>query len=199
MYEQRMRVVPETHGGHLYPDEAHTGDCWSREFHLCGQCGIILVRHVCTELLRGRIIQCPNCGAYNTPAQGSQSGADESGQLIRPVVVIDDEPDVLHLICDILEGEGFDVLCLDHPRAAEALDDAVRPRMFLVDIMLPGTNGIDLAKHLRTARYIDTPIVAMSASDSMLRAASASSLFNATLPKPCDLFDLLGTVAHYAA
>src|SRR5438874_2335961 len=58
------------------------------------------------------------------------------------IVVVDDEPDVLAVICALLEEEGHQVLCLGHPVHATALRGAKQlPDLFLIDIMLPDMNG----------------------------------------------------------
>lgn len=109
-------------------------------------------------------------------------------------MVIDDEPAVLELVCDVLELEGFSVLCLDRPVDPEELWQATSPALFLIDIMLPGTNGIDVARGLRSIDFEDTPMIAMSASMTMVRSAQASGLFAAAIPKPFDLDEMVTLV-----
>jgi DNA-binding response OmpR family regulator len=105
----------------------------------------------------------------------------------RLVVVVDDEPDVLHILCEVLEEAGLQVLCLDHPKQARSLDDSMSPCLFLIDLMLPEENGIRLAEELRAHAFDSVPMIAMSASSDMVRAAWASGLFQDTLSKPFDL------------
>ena len=114
-----------------------------------------------------------------------------------PVIVIDDERDVLELVRDVLCDEGFPVMALDHPERAIGIADQVRPQMFLVDLMLPGCSGIELARRIRQLGLDNTPIVAMSASPGMLTMAEASGLFDDTLAKPFDLNSLLDCVDRF--
>ncbi len=110
------------------------------------------------------------------------------------VVVIDDEPDLLFLLCTVLEEEGMETVGMSHPDAVlsdETLSDAA---LLLIDLMLPGMDGIMLARHLRSDGLPDVPMIAMSASQSMLQRASDSCLFQETLPKPFDLGSLLACV-----
>lgn len=109
------------------------------------------------------------------------------------IVVVDDEPDVLELVCEVLEEDGFDVIPVEHPERIHKYA-GVRPALMLIDIMLPGRSGIQLAESLRSDGYGDVPMVAMSASRGMLDAAERSGLFQATLPKPFDLDELLDCV-----
>jgi two-component system nitrogen regulation response regulator NtrX len=115
----------------------------------------------------------------------------------RVVVVVDDEPDILNIICDVLQDEGYQVVCLNHPVLTENLKrDMSQLDLFMLDIMLPEMSGIDLARRLREEGYPETPIIAMSASPGMLQMARHAGLFQDTLPKPFDLDSLLHTVEH---
>lgn len=116
------------------------------------------------------------------------------------IVVIDDERDVLQAVCDLLDMEGRPSVCFQNPDAAlsEMLADG-EPALFLMDIMMPQCSGIQLAQRLQDAGFHDTPMVAMSASTTMLRAAAQTNLFEETLAKPFELTDLLETVQRFAA
>ncbi|HEX8918824.1 MAG TPA: response regulator [Chloroflexota bacterium] len=120
------------------------------------------------------------------------------GQDRHIVVVVDDETDLLELICQILEEEGYAVRRLSDPRSALTLPPVPQPALFLVDLMLPGMTGIDLAAKLREYGFANVPLIAMSASNSMLQRAKQSGLFRALLPKPFDLSVLLDQIGQYA-
>jgi two-component system response regulator MtrA len=113
-----------------------------------------------------------------------------------PVVVIDDERDVLDVVCDVLAYEGFPVVCLQTPPSPERLLADSRPSVFVIDIMLPGTSGIAVAKELRADGFPHTPMVAMSASKQMIAAAEKTGLFQETLSKPFDLDELVRLIAR---
>lgn len=114
------------------------------------------------------------------------------------VVVVDDEHEVLDLICSVLEDEGYAVICLRHPVLTEDLKGREpEPHLFMLDIMLPTMSGIDLAQRLRRDGFAETPIIAMSASPAMLDRAQESDLFHDYLGKPFDLDTLLRTVEQH--
>jgi two-component system response regulator MtrA len=118
--------------------------------------------------------------------------------VIEPeVVVIDDEPAILALVRDVLESEGLCVLAVDTPDRALGIARIVRPDVFLVDLMLPGINGIELARRMREQGLTSTPMVAMSASRGMLSMAERSELFDEILAKPFELDTLLGCVERF--
>jgi CheY-like chemotaxis protein len=114
------------------------------------------------------------------------------------IVVVEDEPDIRDVLCQVLEGEGYDVLAFHRPEPVTHLKDTEEhPELFLLDIMLPDMNGIALAARLRDDGFDETPKVAISASREMLEAAEESHLFDATLSKPFEIDDLLTIVARW--
>ena len=116
------------------------------------------------------------------------------------IVVVEDEPDVRDVLCQVLEDEGYEVVSFDHPGPVTGLKDTdEQPDLFLLDIMLPDMNGIALAARLRDDGFDETPKVAMSASREMLRAAEESDLFDAAMSKPFEINDLVRTVHQLAA
>ncbi|MBV9281771.1 MAG: response regulator [Chloroflexi bacterium] len=115
------------------------------------------------------------------------------------IVVVDDQPDLLAVMVDVLESEGYHALGVESPAALEETLRATRPDLILLDVVLPGTSGIDLATHLRANGYRDTPIIAMSASLPMARSADDSHLFQETLVKPFAVSTLLARIERYCS
>ena len=83
---------------------------------------------------------------------------------LRRVVVADDEP-LMRLLCRInLESDGAEVIEAADGNAALALAREVRPDVVILDVMMPGANGFDVAEELlRDPRTMDVPIVFLSA------------------------------------
>src|SRR5947209_20408164 len=108
------------------------------------------------------------------------------------VTIVDYEPNLLELICDCLHDEGHEVTGIGHANVAVGLPLSPRPDLFLLDLMLPGMSGVQLAHELQTHGFADTPMIAISASVGMLQQADSSGLFHATLAKPFDLDALIG-------
>src|SRR5947209_110605 len=97
------------------------------------------------------------------------------------------------LVKDLLEMEGFSIVCIE-PRQVDTLCTRQDVELFLIDIMLPGMSGIQVAERLRRKAFTDTPMVAMSASSLMLATAQSSGLFQDVMGKPFDVDRLLATV-----
>lgn len=112
----------------------------------------------------------------------------------RTIAVIDDNPDHRALVSDILKPIGFTVLEAEDAKTCLGNILEKEPDLYLIDILMPGMNGWELAEALRD-RTVTAPIVMLSANigDQALRPDGPSH-HDATLAKPFDigqLFDLL--------
>ena len=81
------------------------------------------------------------------------------------IVVVDDDPDVLELLEQLLEGEGHSVKCASS--AAEAVKlitgGAISPEILLTDYSLPGgTSGLELVQQLRAKLSNPLPAIILS-------------------------------------
>lgn len=76
------------------------------------------------------------------------------------IAVVEDDDDVLHLVKDILEVEGFDVL--PYHDGAGALDafESSSPDLIITDITMPEMDGIQLLQRLREKS--DTPVILLT-------------------------------------
>ena len=103
------------------------------------------------------------------------------------ILVVEDDLNVLQLLEDVIHCEGHVPIGVSHPSGA--LESAKRhdPSLVLVDIMLPGRSGIDVAEELRDHGFKHTPMVAMSASNIMRELAMHTDLFQASIGKPFDI------------
>jgi CheY-like chemotaxis protein len=113
------------------------------------------------------------------------------------ILVLEDEPDVLNVVCTILEDAGYNALGITSPDRVEEALGSVTPNLFLMDIMLQGRSGIDVARALRAEGFPKTPMIAMSASPAMAGYARSSGVFDETIDKPFDLSHLLETVERH--
>ncbi len=68
----------------------------------------------------------------------------------RRVVVIDDDTDTLDILSQLLREQGADVVVVDQPGAALATILGVMPDVLLVDIAMPGLDGVSLIRKLRS-------------------------------------------------
>lgn len=66
------------------------------------------------------------------------------------VLVVDDEPPIIELVRGYLEREGWEVTAASDGPAALAAAHAVLPDVVILDVMLPGLDGIEVCRQLRT-------------------------------------------------
>jgi len=76
------------------------------------------------------------------------------------VLVVDDDPDVRDLLADYLSEQGYAVLSADNAATARELLDEEPPRVVLLDVGLPGEDGLSLARHIR--ERLDIGIIMIS-------------------------------------
>src|SRR4051794_31300187 len=77
------------------------------------------------------------------------------------VLVVDDEPIVRDVVVRYLRREGFDTLEAGDGDTARALIADARPELVVLDLMLPGTDGLTLCRWIRTQG--DLPVIMLTA------------------------------------
>jgi two-component system response regulator VicR len=80
----------------------------------------------------------------------------------REVLVVEDEPQMRDLLTDNLEYEGYRVTAVESAEQALLEFDRHAISLLLVDVMLPGMNGFELCRHLRS-RGSHVPIIVLTA------------------------------------
>ncbi|HXX61405.1 MAG TPA: response regulator transcription factor [Candidatus Sulfotelmatobacter sp.] len=86
---------------------------------------------------------------------------------MQTILVVDDEPRIAQLARDYLEHAGFAVLTAGDGQAAVATAHARRPDLVVLDLGLPGMDGLDVARTLRRESS-DVPIIMLTARDDEL-------------------------------
>ncbi|MDO9049830.1 MAG: sigma-54 dependent transcriptional regulator [Methylobacter sp.] len=108
------------------------------------------------------------------------------------ILVVDDEPDIRRLVCEILEDEGYQVATAENAGAARELKKAKAPDLILLDIWMPDTDGITLLKEWVAEEAMLCPVVMMSGHGSVEAAVEATRLGAYDfLEKPLSLAKLL--------
>jgi CheY-like chemotaxis protein len=80
------------------------------------------------------------------------------------VLVIDDEKDLLELVRYNLEKEHLDVITATDGQAGLEIGLRHKPDLVLLDLMMPGMNGLEVCKELRSdARTKRVPIIMLTA------------------------------------
>ncbi|WP_323252026.1 GAF domain-containing hybrid sensor histidine kinase/response regulator [Spirulina sp. CCNP1310] len=119
---------------------------------------------------------------------------------LRPrILVIDDEPDGQFLVTYLLESIGFEVLCCGDGNAVIPLWSTWQPHLILLDIQLPGIDGLQVATHIRQQDG-ETPIIALTAfAFDRDRQAALAVGCNGFLSKPFQSQTLLHVIGQHLA
>jgi len=116
------------------------------------------------------------------------------------VLIIEDNDKNMKLARDVLQNKGYKTLeAVTGEEGVKLAKDNI-PDLVLMDIQLPGINGIDAFKQLRadpkTARI---PVIALTASVTPTdRSAITAAGFDAFVGKPINLKEFLETVKRFA-
>ena len=115
----------------------------------------------------------------------------------EPILVVDDNDVNLELVRDLLEDQGYRVrVAIDANDAIAVLHD-FRPRLILMDIQLPGMDGLTLTRMLkanpsmRDIRIVGLTGYAMAGDEERILAAGCDGY----LEKPIDTRRLPGVVS----
>ena len=80
----------------------------------------------------------------------------------RSILIVEDEPDIRELLNFTISRSGYSIIEAETAEDAIKLLDGGRPELIIIDWMLPGMDGIDLAKKLRSEELTnDLPIICL--------------------------------------
>lgn len=82
------------------------------------------------------------------------------------LLVVDDERPIADILKFTLEKEGYQVVCAYDGDEAVRLVESEKPDLILLDVMLPGRDGMDVCRTVRQS--FDMPIIMLTAKDSEL-------------------------------
>jgi DNA-binding response OmpR family regulator len=112
-----------------------------------------------------------------------------------PILIIEDDPDIAEVLCYSLKAQSFEprVALTGEEGLSASLDADNRPLLILLDLLLPGMNGLEICRRLRaepaTARI---PIVMVTAKVSAVDAARARAAgVDDYITKPFSLDELM--------
>ena len=117
------------------------------------------------------------------------------------ILIAEDNEKNIKLFRDMLQLSGYETL--EASTGEQAIELATRhtPDLVLMDIRLPGTDGLEALRRLREdERTADIPVVALTA-QAMAgdRERFLEAGFNGYVSKPVNIVEFIGTVRHYCA
>ena len=82
---------------------------------------------------------------------------------VNPILVVDDNAQIVDILSQYIKKEGWPMLAAKTGEEALALFDAAEPSLILLDIMLPGLDGLEVCRRIR--RVSSVPILMITAKD----------------------------------
>jgi len=114
------------------------------------------------------------------------------------VLVVDDDGELLEVLREVIEGEGYLVVTARNGEdALDLLRDGASPCVILLDLKMPGMGGEEFRRRqVAEPRFAGIPVVGFTGlSDVDARRLALASY----LQKPVKLHHLLETIAHYCS
>jgi len=110
------------------------------------------------------------------------------------LLVVDDEPELRALLAEYFGRQGFEVQVAGEAAAARTLVADAPPALAILDINMPGENGLALARWLRDAHPAVGIVMLTTASEAVDRIVGLELGADDYVPKPFELRELLARV-----
>jgi len=150
------------------------------------------------EASRARFVAAAPAGAgrYDPAARTCAKEAGTVGEAdTKPVVmVVDDEPELRTLLGEYFGRHGYAVCAAPDAAAARALVGERRPAIAILDVNMPGENGLSLARWLREAHPRVGIVMLTTAGESVDRIVGLELGADDYIPKPFEMRELLARV-----
>ena len=104
------------------------------------------------------VVEAGTDAAAGPARLSAPSRRSERGQ--KRILVVDDDPQALRHVRDALSKLGYAPIVTADPEAVGRLMEAEKPHLVLLDLMLPGTDGIELMKGIFD--IADVPVIFLS-------------------------------------
>lgn len=118
------------------------------------------------------------------------------------IYIVEDDPEIREMECYALQNAGFEVTAFDCGKAMDeklrssAVNDGEKPELFILDIMLPGEDGLSILKRLRTQSFTSLiPVMMLTAKGTELDKVKGLDLgADDYLTKPFGVLEFISRV-----
>jgi CheY-like chemotaxis protein len=125
------------------------------------------------------------------------SPATQATSTPQTVLVVDDDPDIRLVLRMILEGQGYAVIDAADGAEALALLRDHRPALILLDLMMPGVDGVQFrAQQQQDPALAPIPVVLLSGGGTVAKKAEEMGV-EGFLAKPPELRQVLAEVERH--
>jgi len=115
----------------------------------------------------------------------------------KKILVVDDEPDILEFLQELLIQEGYAVAVAERAEYVETLCDKNLPDLILIDVLLSGKDGRDIVRRLKNQPETEhIPVIMFSAhpgAEATVLAVGADDF----VAKPFEMDEILEKIAMH--
>jgi two-component system, cell cycle response regulator DivK len=117
----------------------------------------------------------------------------------EPILIVDDNPMNLKLCKRLLEGEHYQVLTSKNAEETLKLLERFHPKLILMDFQLPGMDGVDLTRKIRSNPENQKMVILMVTSNDLQgdEAKAKAAGCDGYIQKPINTQTLPGIIAGY--
>src|SRR5215831_1153641 len=134
----------------------------------------------------------PLAERWRRPAPGGRKGTAMNQN--ATILIVDDEPDVREVLEEYFAAHGYSTLSAENAAVARALSARQAVDLALVDIQMPGEDGLSLARHLRE-RHAGIAVVILTCAGTVVdRVVGLEMGADDYVTKPFDPRELLARV-----
>ncbi len=114
------------------------------------------------------------------------------GDAVETILIADDEEDLVELLLIMLAQDGRRLLAAHDGATALDITRAELPDLVLSDVMMPGLDGRDLCRRIKSDPATERVSVVLMSAGRVLQPAEYGA--DAFVPKPFNLLDIVHTV-----
>ncbi len=133
--------------------------------------------------------------AESTASPGERAAVQPADDTPPTILAVDDEPELLAMLSDYLGPRGFQVLAATNTRDARSILGSTKIGLVLLDITLPGEDGLSLARYLR--EHQGPPVILVTALGTALdRIVGLEVGADDYVTKPFEMRELLARIKN---
>ena len=115
----------------------------------------------------------------------------------KTILVVDDEPPIVQVVGDLLKQHGYKVMEASSGKEALEILKKSKPNLILLDIMMPGMDGLDVIEKIKSNKNFDKiPVVFLTATIDPISRSMGSLASTDYITKPFDNKDLIRRVKN---
>ncbi len=107
------------------------------------------------------VTDAPDSGAVSSAPKNNLHPPSKKGEAPKRILVVDDDPQMLRFIRDALAAQNYSPIVTSEHRELSQIMQTEKPHLVLLDLVLPGTDGIWLMEHVPELSHV--PVIFISA------------------------------------